>query len=136
MNEFYHSFKVGFNWWFVLAPLQAVLMIAFGALSVKLNKKTRKIMRRDKEGKIADLLAIAMDVILMIAIFMESSAGIIQVIDNHLGPDDSPVWSLFIFAIVMVALAFLAYYFFLGAAVFGREARLMYLRKKRRERRW
>lgn len=135
MNEFYHSFSIGFNWWFVLAPFQMVLMIAFGASNAKINKKTGKIMRRDKKSVIASILAILMDIILMVAVVTESSAGIIQVLNNHLGPEDDPVWSLFLFVFVVTAFAVLMYYFFFGAAVFGREAKLMYLRKIRRERR-
>lgn len=135
MNSFYHQFSIGFNYWFVMLPLQAILMIAFGASNVKLNKKTRKIMRRDKKGTIASILAIGMDIILMIAVIMESSAGIIQVLDNHLSPGDDPVWSLFLFVIVVSTFAALMYFVFFGAAVFGREAKLMYLRKIRRGRR-
>ena len=126
MNSFYHSFSIGFNWWFVLLPLQVVIMVAFGLSNVKLAHRTRKILRRDKKGTIAALLAISMDVILMIAIVMESSAGIIQVIDNHLSAEDDPTWSLVLFVLSLVVFAFLMYNVFFGASVFGTQVKTAY----------
>lgn len=135
MNSFYHAFEIGFNYWFLLLPLEVILMIAFGASNVKLNKRTNKIMRRDKKGIITSTFAIFMDIILMIAVIKESSSGIIQVMDNHLGPEDSPVWSLVMFVFCMCVFAVLMYYVFFIAAVFGERVKLAILRKIRRGRR-
>ena len=133
MNSFYHAFSIGFNWWFVLLPLQVVMMIWFGASCRKLNRRTGKIMARDKKGTVANILAISMDIILVIAVVLESSAGIIQMIDNNLSADDDPMWSLILFVFIMTAFAFLMYYVFLGASVFGRQAKLAYLREIRKK---
>lgn len=134
MNEFYHEFSIGFNYWFLLLPFQVILMIFFGASNAKLNKKTNKIMQRDKKGVITSFFTVAMDAILMAAVVAESSAGIIQVMDNHLGPEDSPVWSLVLFVFSICIFAVLMYYVFFGAAVFGKQLRLVILRKIRRKR--
>ncbi|MBQ6149783.1 hypothetical protein IJI86_02300 [Candidatus Saccharibacteria bacterium] len=134
MNSFYHSFSIGFNYWFILWPFQIILMVGFGFSNAKLNKKTNKIMRRDKEGKIANLFAILMSIILMIAVIMESTAGIIQMIDNHLGPNDDPMWSLVLFVFGMLAFAVLSYCIFFGAEVFGKQVKIAILRKWRRSR--
>lgn len=133
MNSFYHAFSIGFNWWFVMLPLQVVMMVWFGASCRKFNWKTGKIMRRDKKGTIASLLALAMDIILIIAIVLESSAGIIQVIDNHLAATDDPMWSLILFALSITAFAFLMYYVFFGASVFGRQMKLACIKGFRKE---
>lgn len=127
MNEFYHEFSIGFNYWFVLLPFQVVLMIAFGASNAKLNKKANKIMRRDKKGMIASALSVAMDIILMVAVVMESSAGIIQVLDNHLSQEDDPMWSLILFILIMSVFATLMYFVFFGASVFGKQTKMKYL---------
>ena len=135
MNSFYHSFSIGFNYWFLLLPLEVILMIGFGASNVKLDKKTNKILRRDKKGTITNFFAIVMDIILIIVVLLESTAGVIQTLDNHLGPNDDPMWSLVMFVFGMMAFVMLAYYVFFGAAVFGRQVKLTILRKIRRMRR-
>lgn len=135
MNSFYHSFQIGFNYWYLLLPLEVILMIGFGASNVRLDKRTNKILRRDKKGTITNFFAIVMDIILIIAVLLESTAGIIQTIDNHLGPNDDPMWSLVMFVFGMLAFVMIAYYVFFGAAVFGRQVKLTILRKIRRMRR-
>ena len=134
MNSFYHAFSIGFNYWFLLLPLEVILMIALGASNAKLDKRTNKILRRDKNGMIASFFSLAMDVILMIAVLRESTAGIIQMIDNNLSPNDDPIWSLVIFVLAMVAFAYFAYYLFFGTAIFGRQVKVSLLREMRRKR--
>lgn len=123
---------MNFNYWFVLLPLQVVLMVWFGASCRKYNWKTDKIMKRDKKGIITKGLAIGMDIILMVAVVLESSRGIIQVIDNSLSADDDPAWSLILFALAIGLFACFMYYAFLGASLLGRQIKLACIREFRK----
>ena len=134
MNEFYHSFSIGFNYWYLLGPFQVILMVCLGASNAKLNKETNRIMTRDKKRVISGVFAVFMTIILMVAIISESSAGIIQVFDNHLGPEDDPIWSLFFFIVCMSILAVILYFIFYEAAILGKHFKIQRLRRIRRMR--
>lgn len=134
MNEFYHSFSIGFNFWYLLWPFQIILMAGFGASNVKLNKENNRIMGRDRKNVVAGIFSVLMVIILMVAVISESAAGIIQVLDNHLGPDDNPVWSLIFFVVILSCFAAFAYALFYEAAILGRHFKIQWLRKIRRMR--
>lgn len=133
MNN-YHAFSIGFNWWYVLLFLEVILMFAFGASNVKLNKKTYKIMRRDKKGVVANFFAICLDAILIIAVLTESSAGILQLIDNNLSANDNPAWALILFAFSIAAFALVMYHVLFGATLFGKKLKTYYCKELRKGR--
>ncbi|MBR3270180.1 hypothetical protein IKG07_02950 [Candidatus Saccharibacteria bacterium] len=134
MNEFYHEFSVGFNWWYVLLPLQCVLMIAFGASNLHLNKRNNRIMRWSKSNTATNILAAIMMVILTIVMIVESASGVIQMLDNHLGPEDDPMWSLIMFTFGVPVVAAFIYCIFVELSVFGQKLKRKYLRKVRQQR--
>ena len=127
MNSFYHAFTISFNWWYVLLPLQLVLMLIFGLSNAKLSKRTKKVIQRDKKDKVAFCLSIVMTIILMVTVVSESSSGLIQILDNSLSANDDPVWSLFLFVFVMSTFAVFTCALFYYAAKLGKILKTVHL---------
>jgi len=108
MNEFYHGFKVGFNWWFVVAPLMALMMVFLGSTRYVLNEKTMQIMRRGKGFDVlVKIVATVLDIALIVMIFKESILGLFQWLVNHV--DGDPIWAIVVLPLVLMA-AYVAFY--------------------------
>ena len=134
MNNLYHSFSVTFNWWFILFPIQIVIMAIFGSFNCWMTAE-RKIVSRDKNNFLSSVCSVIMAGILMVLVVKESMTGLIQLFDNGLAPDDNPAWSIFFAAIAVAIFAIVAYYILLYAAKIGKKLKRVYLIEVRRKNR-
>ena len=132
-NEFYHGFSVGFNWWYVVGPLMVILMIIYGASTRKLNPATLKIRRRDKEWFLANMLAVVCDFVLHGLFLLESAAGALQWVINHLSKDDDIAWALVLLVFEMSFSILVFYEVCFSAAKFGAALKVVYLKDKIRK---
>jgi hypothetical protein len=98
MNEYYHAFKVGFNWWEVVAVVFAILMLIIGwtTLYVRTDGKIRRSHR------LVLMAPIVFGVILTVLLGVESGKGILQFLDNSLAANDSAVWSLILWPFALL----------------------------------
>lgn len=116
MNEYYHAFKPGFNWWYIAAPMMFVLCVLFATLFYQLRIRRRDARLRMKQNykQLAQLVvAVPCTIIVTWMMTVESWNGFVQFFDNRLAKNDSPVWSLILaaFAIVVImAILFGLYY--------------------------
>lgn len=133
MNEFYHAFTVSFNWWFVVAPAMLIFMVVYGTTNLKLNKRSLRIMRRDKKDFLLNIVVIGLDIILHVLILAESAVGILQSLLNHLGEYDDPLWALILFVIGLSFSGVIVYAIFFVAAKLGERLKRRILIEIRRE---
>lgn len=124
-NDLYHGFTPGFNVWYVLLVVFLILVVAWSLNCSKLSKTKRRILRRDKEDKILNVIVIVFDVILHIFIAFESGAGLVQAILNSLGEDTDPAWVIFL---LPVSLMFSVATFY--TVLFGAGKLTKYLKEK------
>jgi ABC-type sugar transport system permease subunit len=134
MNEYYHAFKVGFNWWYVAVPLMFVLAVAFATLlySPKVRKRDGRLRMRQNYKQITQLfVAVPATVVAIWMMVVESGAGLIQIFDNHLAPNDDGAWSLIAAAIVMAIVTMTLFALYYEAAFnLGREIKCRLYRKQ------
>ena len=89
--SYYHEITVGFNWWFVLAPLFVVLEAVIGWRSFALRGGE---IRRVKHQKLVDYTSAMFAVIVAALVLIESADGIVQWFDNRTVAGESPVWNV------------------------------------------
>ena len=89
--SYYHEIVVGFNWWFVLAPLFVVLEAVIGWRSFALRGGE---IRRVKHRKLVDYTSAMFAIIVAALILIESADGIVQWLDNRTVAGESPVWNV------------------------------------------
>lgn len=94
MNAYYHAFTPGFNFWYVLAPLFAVVVATIGARVYYMDNDSKKIYRRRYNGLLVCISSIVFTIVIAVMIGNESFRGIVQYFDNGLDRFESPVWSL------------------------------------------
>lgn len=132
MNNYYHSFSVGFNWYFVVGPLMALLMGAVGTMKYSLDHETMRIGKRSKSfDALLKILAGLLDAIFTAMVFHESITGFVQWLVNHV--DGDPVWALFLAPMGFVAVALIAYYLLYMSGKIGGWAYHGYLIELRQE---
>ena len=133
MNEYYHAFTIGFSGWMLVVPLAALVMALIGIFQYRMvggvkNGKIRKVYN-DIPYKYIDIF---LTIIFGVLFVVGSWRGAMQYIDNQLGPNDSPVWTLIILPFVVVigiaVFAFVMYYIGRIAAL----AKLGYLMERKR----
>ena len=132
MNSYYHEFQIGFNWWFVVAPLLAVVMVAIGLSIFHMDERTLKI-RRSYNDRLFVVLATLFAVVVMVLIFAESSDGIVQWFDNGLGKNESPVWSIVMMPFPVICLSGLYWMLLIVLGKLGAYIKCGYLHEKRQE---
>lgn len=116
MNEYYHDFAAGFNSWYVVVPLFMLLIFFIGTSKYVLDAKNLRIKRRRKNDCLIRVTAAAMVVASFSLIMMESMAGIVQVVINHL-TESSIAWLPVIAGVGLFFSAIVFYHLFL---LFGR----------------
>jgi len=94
MSRYYHEFTIGFNWYYLVAPVMLVLVGLVGASRFKLGTDL-KIRSRFNE-RLTIITSVLAGVALAWMLYSESIAGIIQWFDNCLTSRDSGVYSLFL----------------------------------------
>lgn len=134
MHNYYHEFSIGFNWWYVLAPLMLIGMFFVGYLNVKRYKGFTKDRGRMKKAwlidrrRFTDYTYIFFGAIATLAFAMlfidESMLGCIQVLDNIGISKEDGAWSpLFAFGLVLPCLCVLFAALTYGAASLGEHVR-------------
>jgi len=134
MNEFYHAFRLSFNWWFVVAPLNGLMMVFLGSMRYVLNEKTMKILRRGNGFDVlVKIVATVLDIALIVMIFQESILGLFQWLVNHV--DGDPIWAIIVLPLVLVAIYVGFYWMFCMLAKIGEWTKHGYLIDLKREQR-
>lgn len=129
-NIYYHSFTVGFNWWYILAPLMLDGMFLVGFLNVKRYKGYTKDRGRVKKAWVIDrrrftdyvyMFVGALATLAFAMLFIdESMLGCIQVLDNIGISKEDGAWSpLLAFGFVLPCLCVLFAMLTYGAASLG-----------------
>lgn len=129
-NDLYHSFVPGFNAWYVLLPMFLIAIVIFSLTCSRLSKRANRILRRDKEDFLLNIISVIFDIIIHIFFVIESGAGLIQVIINTLSDDTDAGWILFILPVTLVFTAFLMYGLFFGTGKLTKFLRYRYLEYK------
>ena len=98
MNMYYHSFVMGFNWWYIVLP---IMYFAIGFVGYKIgakltvNKHLEGVVNITVRSISADRVWATLAATLVIALVVkESSRGLIQLFDNSLSSGESGVWSI------------------------------------------
>jgi hypothetical protein len=129
-NIYYHDFTVGFNWWYVLAPLMLLSMFFIGYLNVKRFQGYTKDRGRMKKAWVIDrrrftdyvyIFFGALSTLAFAMLFIdESMLGCIQVLDNIGISNEDGAWSPIIaFVFVLPSLCCLYAALTYGAASLG-----------------
>lgn len=130
MNEFYHAFKISFNWWFVVAPILVLATGVFGITKYKLDRKSLKILTRGGGDFLLNVVATSLDALIHFLILRESGAGLVQLVANHLGDSDI-AWMPIVASMALLGSALTFYIVLFGAGRIGEWARYGYLAKER-----
>lgn len=131
-NQFYHDITLSFNAWFIVAPSMVVLMMLSGIFKYKLSRESLKILKRDPEDYLLNMICVGLDAILLLMVVLESSDGLIQYGLNHLDSSTDPVWIPFIISVELIVAAVVVWATFFIAGKFGQFLRYNYLKDKRR----
>lgn len=110
-NEMYHhyNFMVGFDLWMLWFVISFAIMAWLCWTQYKLNVSEAGVwVCQDLDDSVPPAMETVFTVIFGILFSTESWRGIIQFLDNHASPEDSPVWSL-ILAPFVIAFAILIY---------------------------
>lgn len=95
---------LSFNFWEVVFPIQAVVMILVGIARFHLDEKTGDPIQRYDE-RVVDILSVLMGLIFGILLTIESRRGIVQYFIDTLPPDSSLDWSPFLTAVAIIAIS-------------------------------
>lgn len=91
MNAYYHEFAVGFNFWMIFAVVAVVLMAMLGTKQYR--RLRRQVVQQFPEKKLM-VVAAVLAILFGLMLTIESSAGIIQHLDNGLASNESPLMSV------------------------------------------
>ncbi|MDO4752732.1 MAG: hypothetical protein Q4A36_00630 [Candidatus Saccharibacteria bacterium] len=116
---YYHDLKVGFNLWFLLVPLLAVLMAFLGSFRYGRTKKGHlSVVKHEKAfKKLESFFAILATSLTALCFLVESHSGYIQWVINQFDGDPSYLW--FVIPFDLVVMAAIAYNFFIYASKIG-----------------
>ena len=135
MNSYYYEFRVGFNLWYIVLPLLLAFTAFLGARRYYLEAGTMRIKNRGRKLSITAFVAVLVsDLIVTTMMVCESGSGLVQLITNSLGKDDSATWALIIaFVILIIVMPYLLFNLFAQAVKTGEYYQLGRLTEKRRE---
>lgn len=133
MNNYYHEFHIGFNWWFIIVPLMFVASILFATLlySLKARRRDGRLRVRQNYKQVTQLfVAVPFTLLSVWMIASESWSGIVQIFDNRLAANDSPAWSIILAAGAIGFVACVLFGLYYEAAFYlGRAAKCALYRK-------
>ena len=133
--NYYHELEIGFNWWYVVAPLLVVIAILFGRTKYKLNKETLTVLKRGGGDFLLRFVVVILDIVLHVLIVIESGAGILQFVANNLGDSDI-AWAPIIIAMGVICTFGVFYAILFRAGKLGeitKRREVFKLRLKRKE---
>lgn len=131
--NYYHAFHIGFNWWYIIIPLDFVACVLFATLlySLKVRRDGRLRVRQNYKQLTQLFVAIPFTALGICMMVVESGSGLIQIFDNHLAANDSGAWSLIAAACVMAFVALVLFTLYYEAAFrLGRMIKCELYRKK------
>ena len=88
LNSYYHEFSIGFNWYYIVAPVLAILIGVIGYHGHLFDRKRKKHMYF--RSWVIPTTSMIFTIIVMALVMKESQHGIVQVFDNNLGKYESP----------------------------------------------
>ena len=103
--SFYHDFAIGFNLWYILAPLYLVLMVCVGAKRYRFRISDGSIRKRYKDC-LLDLAGTLGGMWFAFDFAFESGHGVVQLVDNF-NPTQGPMWSILMLLCAMVGVGFM-----------------------------
>lgn len=131
-NEFYHSFEIGFNFWYIVGPFMVLAMAFFGSFTFGLDIKRLKIQKRPGMILVLKYAAAILDLLFCLLVMSESGRGLFQYIVNHLGKD-SVLWAYTIMIFLIIVMAISGYFLFYISGRVGEWAKHGYVLDLRRE---
>ena len=102
MNRYYHEFQVGFNFWMIAMVVAAIVMIVLGISQYR--RVGCKVVKQFEDKGLVTISGI-MTLIVGVMVTAESSAGILQWLDNHLDSKTDAAWSLIALPVVLILIA-------------------------------
>lgn len=135
MNNFYHEFVVGFNFWYVALPLLLFLAAFLGTRRYYLESGGIRIKKRGKRlSKIDFITVVLSDMVVTILVVIESSSGVIQFFTNMLAKDDSATWALIVAGgVLIIGVPYVVFILLAEAIRIGECYQLGYLTEKRKD---
>lgn len=114
---YYHNFNIGFNFWEVLLPLGMIFMIipAYKRYRISLLREPHVEETHGRQQII--FFAVLLTVLFGILFILESTSGVMQMLDNNLAPTDSAAWSIILCPIVILFIVVMAFGVFYGAGI-------------------
>lgn len=108
---YHYYFTVGFNLWMVWIVVSFAIMAWLCWTQYKLNVNRVKVWIATQYGNnVLPVMEVIFTIIFGLLFSFESWRGIIQFLDNHAGPEDSPLWSLVLMPIVVAAVIAIYWY--------------------------
>lgn len=105
---YYHDFSIGFNFWEVLLPLGMIFMIIPAYKRYRISLLREPHVEEVHSQKQITIFAVIFAVVFGILFMFESTAGVIQALDNSLAPTDSSAWSIILCPIAILFVVVMA----------------------------
>ncbi len=102
MNRYYHAFKIGFNWWEIVAPTFAVIVAVWGFNVPWIGFHKGEYVVKEGSEKKFELVPAIFALIFTLMFIVESYAGVIQWFDNHADATTDGAWSVILCVPAMV----------------------------------
>ena len=124
MSSYYHAFVPGFNWWYIVAPIMTLRVVYIGIRMFRLTRSSKVRIILDTGDSIVirvwtigtvfstgDLTASCVWASLVFGVMLakESMSGMIQLCDNFLTRQDSPMWTLLLYVPVLFTMMVFTY---------------------------
>lgn len=120
MNEYYHEFTPGFNWWYIIVVFFCVLEVLEAFITYRIviprSQEKKPYLKQDYSFVLQGGTGIIGTAMFLIFAIPESWVGVLQILDNSLSANDSGVWSflLIVPTYLLAAIAVMAIYLFVG----------------------
>ena len=115
---YYHNFSIGFNFWEIFLPLGMIFMIIPAHKRYRISLLREPHVEEVHSQKQITVFAVIFAVVFGILFMFESTAGVIQVLDNSLAPTDSLAWSIFLYPIAILFVVVVALGMFYVSGIF------------------
>lgn len=109
MNELFHAFRPGFNWWYILTPAMLVFSGLIGLRIPHVYTKRNGLTGIYQSPSVGNLVSVLFSILWCALLFIESGSGIMQTAFNFLRWNDNVFWAYCAVAFGMLLLAILMY---------------------------
>ena len=109
MNANYISANAEPNWWILLAIITFIAMVILGSKQYMIYRDENHDIRIKKVfgNGYYKLITIISSSIFGVLFSIESWRGVLQILDNHLGPNDSLAWSIILLPLAIITAIFI-----------------------------